>query len=72
MSYKKFLCNNIFDTQSRIKMTATFLVNKLFYTTTILIYIYTKHLYFDVKPISENSQETSCATASFLLKIHVK
>ena len=29
-------------------------------------------LHFDVKPISQNSQETTCARALFLLKLHEK
>ena len=40
----------------------------LCYETFAHIYI----LYFDVKPISQNSQETTCAEASFLLKLYEK
>ena len=29
-------------------------------------------MYFDVKPISQNSQEATCGKASFLLKLHEK
>ena len=67
---------------SHYETTVAFLVNKLFYITTRLLYIQKtyihflkKHLhtfaflYFEVKSISQNTQETTCAGASFLLKL---
>ena len=43
MSYKYYLTNNIFDTQSHFKMTAAFITNKLFSTT--ISPIYTQNIY---------------------------
>ena len=86
MSYKSYLSNNIFDTQSHVKMTAAFIVNKLFFyynksdlyihKTYILLlketFANTCFLYFDIKPVLEDSQGSSGARASFLLKMHEK
>ena len=83
MPYKQDLTNNIFDHQSHYKTTAAFLVNKLFfyynkfdlnihkaYTYFLRKKLHTfAFLYFDVKPVSQNSEETIYARASFLLKL---
>ena len=86
MSYKEDLSKNIFYLQSHYKMTTTFVENNFFFLLEQVRFIHTQNmytlfqeisahiclLYFDVKPISQNLQETTCARASFLLKLHEK
>ena len=79
MSYKQDLINNIFDLQSHYKMTAAFLVNKLFllkqvwfkYTQNIDIlswetFAHICLLYFEVIPISQNWQKPPVPEPRFI------